>query len=194
MKRGAIVSVLLLCLSVYGWFGIPNEVRAAAVAAFSLLTGTALLLWDAATAVRRKRRVRANPLDPVLRPLVASELFWENASLAPHLSEPALAFLGFLVTEHAFSPATVSPGGRRVSFRKGAFEIRAYPSDRAEPSGFVARLYDSANTSRVRAERRYDADHVPELADGAEGLGRYLRRHVDDVEAGLRRGAVGPAV
>ena len=185
MLRGALFCLLAL-LSLVSYLLIPKEVQAAGAATFALVSGIGLLLWDAAGAIRRRRKIGANPLDPVLRSLVASELSWENASLQPALSEPALAFLGFLVTEWGFSRATVSPDGRRFSFRKGAFEIVAHPGGGTE-AGFSARLYHSDHGSRVLAERRYLAGVTPGLTVGSESASAYLRRHLEEVEADLRR-------
>ena len=68
--------------------------------------------------LRRRRNIQRNPLDPGLRPLVMSDLAWENAAQAPDAFGPLLEAFRFLVEREGFAPARVDREVLSLLFRR----------------------------------------------------------------------------
>ena len=70
------------------------------------------------SALRRRRNIQRNPLDPDLRPLVMSDLAWENVAQAPDAFGPLLEAFRFLVEREGFAPARVDREFLSLLFRR----------------------------------------------------------------------------
>ena len=167
------------------WIGI-------AVTVSVLAAGIALLQLggDGVAALWRRSKVKNNPLDPALRPLLASELSWQNCALDPDFSEAVLTHFRFLVEEEGFAPARKEPALRMLSFRRADVEVGVleHVSDEGPAAGLVLFLFRSPHSTTPIADRLIDHP----LGDGFRGAAFYLKSHLDKLEAALREEAAEP--
>ena len=197
-RLGKALVMLAVLIPVGFWLSLPiwlpsNTVWQIQGVVYLLPVALALgatLLWVLLTALdtlRRTRGARTNPTPVELRPLVLSDLSWDNCAMAPDFCTGALSAFRFLVEEEGFEPARVDREWKRLAFRRGDVEVRILEHMEADiviPFVQIV-LYRSPTSHRLLAEKTLGGE-AHALGDGYRGAAFHLQTRLDSIIATLR--------
>jgi hypothetical protein len=141
-----------------------------------------LLAWarEGYRHLRWRHKIRHHPLDPALRPLVASDMSWEHGALRPDFFAEVLPAYRFLTDEFGFDLPRLVGEPAFAHYRRGnmGLVIQEAYTDKGREIGVEFQFYQTEHSFRI-VNRIALGSKSHGLGDGFADVAEYVRASLE---------------